>query len=68
MDMLAFLEGLLRDARHALRMLRMNPGFSAAAILSLVLMTVAFIRIAERDSLEIQPLFPSSPPEGASSD
>jgi hypothetical protein len=40
----------------------------AAAILSLVLMTVAFIRIAERDSVEIQPLFPSPPPEGASSD
>jgi hypothetical protein len=40
----------------------------AAAILSLVLMTVAFRRIAERDSVEIQPLLPSSPPEGASSD
>ena len=37
MDTLAFLEGLLRDARHALRMIRMNPGFSAAAILSLAL-------------------------------
>ena len=37
MDTLAFLEGLLRDARHALRMIRMNPGFSTAAILSLAL-------------------------------
>ena len=31
------LEGVLRDARHALRMIRWNPGFSAAAILSLAL-------------------------------
>jgi putative ABC transport system permease protein len=37
MNTLAFLEGLLRDARHAFRMFRMNPGFSAAAILSLAL-------------------------------
>ena len=34
---LTMLEGLLRDARHALRMIRWNPGFSAAAILSLAL-------------------------------
>lgn len=37
MNTLAFLEGLLRDARHALRMIRMNPGFSTTAILSLAL-------------------------------
>ncbi len=37
MNTLAFLEGLLRDARHALRMIRRNPGFSSAAILSLAL-------------------------------
>lgn len=35
MNTLTLLEGLLRDARHTLRMLRGNPGFSAAAILSL---------------------------------
>jgi predicted permease len=37
MNTLTFLEGLLRDARHALRMIRLNPAFSAAAILSLAL-------------------------------
>src|SRR5262245_49228309 len=37
MSILAFLEGLLRDGRHAFRMIRMNPGFSATAILSLAL-------------------------------
>ena len=37
MNTLGFLEGLLRDARHALRMIRLNPGFSATAILSLAL-------------------------------
>ncbi len=37
MNTLLFLEQLLRDARHALRMIRLNPGFSAAAILSLAL-------------------------------
>src|SRR5215813_8237838 len=37
MNTLAFLEGLLGDVRHALRMFRMNPGFGAAAILSLAL-------------------------------
>jgi predicted permease len=37
MNTLTFVEGLLRDARHALRMIRLNPGFSAAAILSLAL-------------------------------
>lgn len=37
MNTLTFLEGLLRDGRHALRMIRLNPGFSTAAILSLAL-------------------------------
>ena len=37
MNTLAFLEGLLRDVRYAFRMIRMNPGFSAAVILSLAL-------------------------------
>jgi putative ABC transport system permease protein len=37
MNTLTFLEGLLRDAHHALRMIRLNPGFSTAAILSLAL-------------------------------
>jgi len=37
MNTLTFLEGLLRDARHALRMIRLNPVFSTAAILSLAL-------------------------------
>ncbi|MBI4906121.1 MAG: ABC transporter permease [Acidobacteria bacterium] len=37
MNTLDFLEGLLRDARHALRMIRLNSGFSTAAILSLAL-------------------------------
>jgi hypothetical protein len=37
MNTLAFLEGLLRDTRHALRMIRMHPGFSSTAILSLAL-------------------------------
>ncbi|PYT18549.1 MAG: multidrug ABC transporter substrate-binding protein, partial [Acidobacteria bacterium] len=37
MNTLTFLEGLLRDARHALRMIRLSPAFSAAAILSLAL-------------------------------
>ena len=35
MNTRTFLEGLLQDARHALRMIRWNPGFSAAALLSL---------------------------------
>ncbi len=35
MNTLTFLEGLLRDGRHALRMIRRNPAFSTAAILSL---------------------------------
>ncbi len=37
MNPLKLLEGLLRDVRHAFRMIRMNPGFGATAILSLAL-------------------------------
>ena len=37
MNTLTFLEGLLRDACYALRILQLNPGFSATAILSLAL-------------------------------
>jgi putative ABC transport system permease protein len=37
MNSMAFLEGLLRDTRHALRMIRRNPAFSITAILSLAL-------------------------------
>src|ERR1700691_2924135 len=37
MNTLTFLEGLLRDARHAARMIRTKPGFSAAGLLSLAL-------------------------------
>ena len=37
MNTLTFIEGTLRDVRHALRMIRTRPGFSAAALLSLAL-------------------------------
>ncbi len=37
MNTLTFLEGLLRDARYAVRMIRTKPGFSVAALLSLAL-------------------------------
>ena len=37
MNTLTLLEGLLRDGRHSLRMIRLNPGFCIAAILSLAL-------------------------------
>jgi predicted permease len=37
MNTFTFLEGLLRDARHAARMIRTKPGFSAAVLLSLAL-------------------------------
>jgi predicted permease len=36
-NMLVLIEGLLRDTRHALRMIRTKPGFSVAAVLSLAL-------------------------------
>ncbi len=37
MNTFTFIEGVLRDARHALRMIRTRPGFSVAALLSLAL-------------------------------
>ncbi len=37
MNALSFIEGTLRDLRHALRVIRTRPGFSAAAVLSLAL-------------------------------
>src|SRR5215471_6196423 len=37
MNSLTFAEGILRDARHAFRMIRVKPAFSAAAILTLAL-------------------------------
>jgi predicted permease len=37
MNTLTFVEGLVQDARHAVRMLRTKPGFSVAALLSLAL-------------------------------
>src|SRR5271163_1624909 len=37
MNTLTFIEGLLREARHAVRMIRTKPGFSVAALLSLAL-------------------------------
>jgi hypothetical protein len=37
MNTVTFIEGALRDVRHALRMIRSNPGFSSATILSLAL-------------------------------
>jgi predicted permease len=37
MNTFTFAEGVLRDLRHALRMIRLNPAFSAAAILTLAL-------------------------------
>jgi predicted permease len=37
MNTLTFVEGVLRDLRHALRMIRTKPGFSIPALLSLAL-------------------------------
>ncbi len=37
MNTFTFIEGLLRDARHAVRTIRTKPGFSLAALLSLAL-------------------------------
>jgi putative ABC transport system permease protein len=37
MNTIAFLESLVQDLRHAMRLLRINPGFAAVAILSLAL-------------------------------
>ena len=37
MHTIAFMEGVVRDARHAARMIRKKPGFSVAVLLSLAL-------------------------------
>src|SRR5580698_7417249 len=37
MNTLTFMEGLLQDVRHAIRMIRTKPGFSVAVLLSLAL-------------------------------
>jgi predicted permease len=37
MNTVTFIEGVLRDARHAMRTIRTKPGFSAAVLLSLAL-------------------------------
>lgn len=37
MNTLTFIESVMRDARHAVRMIRTKPGFSVAALLSLAL-------------------------------
>ncbi len=37
MNTLTFMEGLLQDARHAVRIIRTKPGFSTAVLLSLAL-------------------------------
>ena len=37
MNTIAFLEALIQDLRHGIRLLRLNPGFAAVAILSLAL-------------------------------
>lgn len=45
MNTLTFFEGVLRDLRHALRMIRTRPGFSVPALLSLALGVGANIAI-----------------------
>src|SRR5215475_5739289 len=63
MNKLAFLEGLLRDVRHAFRMIRIYPGFSTAAILSLALGIGANLAIfSVVNAVLIRPL-PYSEPE-----
>src|SRR5258708_1976863 len=62
MNTLRFFEGALRDARHALRMIRTKPGFSVAALLSLALGIGANTAIfSVLDAVLIRPLpYPGS--------
>ena len=62
MNTLTFIEGALRDARHALRMIRTKPGFSVAALLSLALGIGANTAIfSVLDAVLIRPLpYPGS--------
>src|SRR6266699_2530518 len=56
------MEGLLRDARHAMRIIRTKPGFSVAALLSLALGIGANTAIfSVLDAVLIRPLpYPGS--------
>src|SRR5262249_61556223 len=57
MTTLQFIETVRRDLRYALRGMRRNPGFAAAAILSLTLGIAASISIcAVADSMLLRPL------------
>lgn len=62
MNTVTFLESLMRDARHALRMIRKNPGFSVAVLLSLALGIGANTAIfSVLDAVLIRPLsYPAS--------
>src|SRR5271163_3101016 len=62
MNTLTFIEGLLREARHAVRMIRTKPGFSVAVLLSLALGIGANTAIfSVLDAVLIRPLpYPGS--------
>ncbi|HLK17292.1 MAG TPA: ABC transporter permease [Bryobacteraceae bacterium] len=62
MNTVTFLESLVRDARHALRMIRTKPGFSVAVLLSLALGIGANTAIfSVLDAVLIRPLpYPGS--------
>jgi predicted permease len=62
MNTLTYIEGAIRDVRHALRMIRTKPGFSVAALLSLALGIGANIAIfSVLNAVLIRPLpYPGS--------